>query len=106
MGVIGPNNQIPKKNSGRGGRRQQSPLFDDEEGSCIGSGDVFKAEQNQWLPFQQDEAKISEALSLFPQPKFLLSRLIQAATSTSGVRVGPVYPLQNGSEALVIHHVF
>ncbi|XP_059199747.1 ATP-dependent RNA helicase DHX30 [Centropristis striata] len=57
MGVIGPNNQLPKRAD----------------------------EQNQFLPSEEQHSDISEALSLFPYPKSLLVRVLQVATSSNRV---------------------
>lgn len=91
MGVIGPNNQLPGrkagKHMGRGGLH--SALYDDEE-----STRAFAAQtdnQKQRPPLETDRSKTYEALSLFPHPKSLLTRVIQVATSSNRIRVCWVY---------------
>ncbi|XP_044224115.1 ATP-dependent RNA helicase DHX30 [Thunnus albacares] len=69
MGVIGPDNKLPRRGTGRG---RHSALIDIEEDS--------------WLPPVEDTSNISEALSLFPHPKSLLTRVIQVATSSNRIR--------------------
>ncbi|KAK7945549.1 hypothetical protein WMY93_001277 [Mugilogobius chulae] len=63
MGVIGPNNQLPQRRAGRGRGRLQSHF--NEEDFC----------EKNFIP-----------VSLFPQPKSLLTRVIQVATSSSRIR--------------------
>ncbi|XP_010764518.1 putative ATP-dependent RNA helicase DHX30 [Notothenia coriiceps] len=87
MGVIGPNNQLPARRSGRGGRLQ-SQLHNDEDNSW--KNDVFMPTtkafaQHQWPP-KEEPSNISEALSIFPQPKTLLARVIQLATSSNRIK--------------------
>ncbi|XP_067462111.1 ATP-dependent RNA helicase DHX30 [Thunnus thynnus] len=69
MGVIGPDNKLPRRGTSRG---RHSALNDIEEDS--------------WLPPVEDTSNISEALSLFPHPKSLLTRVIQVATSSNRIR--------------------
>ncbi|XP_075953803.1 ATP-dependent RNA helicase DHX30 [Anarhichas minor] len=89
MGVIGQNNQLPKRGAGRGSGGLQSQLYDNEEESWTENVLVPKAKADdpeQWLPPKEDPPTISEALSLFPQPKSLLTRVIQVATSSNRIR--------------------
>ncbi|KAL6103838.1 dhx30 [Pungitius sinensis] len=84
MGVIGQNNQLPKKLAGRG-RGIQSQLYDNEEEPGTESDFVPKADdREQWQAPKED--RTAEALSLFPQPKSLLTRVVQVATSTHRIR--------------------
>ncbi|KAM7379417.1 hypothetical protein PAMP_004968 [Pampus punctatissimus] len=86
MGVIGPNNQLPRRGDGQ----RLLPFHDIEGNSCIENvlGPRVKADkQKQWLPPPvENTTNFSEALSLFPQPKCLLTRVIQAATSSNKIR--------------------
>ncbi|XP_074507554.1 ATP-dependent RNA helicase DHX30 [Sebastes fasciatus] len=87
MGVIGPNNQLPRRGAGKG--TLQSQLYNDEEDSWAKSVLASRGkadEQNQYLPPKEDPSNISEALSLFPQSKSLLTRVIQVATSSNRIR--------------------
>ncbi|XP_068587812.1 ATP-dependent RNA helicase DHX30 [Cebidichthys violaceus] len=89
MGVIGQNNQLPKRRAGRGSGGLQSQLYDNEEESWTENVLVPKAKADdpeQRLPLREDPPVISEALSLFPQPKSLLTRVIQVATSSNRIR--------------------
>uniref|UniRef100_A0A1A8JQI5 DEAH (Asp-Glu-Ala-His) box polypeptide 30 n=1 Tax=Nothobranchius kuhntae TaxID=321403 RepID=A0A1A8JQI5_NOTKU len=81
MGLIGPNNQLPKRRAGRGRGGLHSHLYDEEENGWI--DDVSRASH---CSSPIDVSGVAEALSLFPQPKSLLTRVIQLATSSSRVR--------------------
>lgn len=90
MGIIGPNNQLPRRRAGRGRVGLESVLFDKEEDLWTETGHMTKTtadEQKQLLLPVNDAAQISEALSLFPHPKSLLTRIIQVATSSNRIRV-------------------
>ncbi|XP_017278017.1 ATP-dependent RNA helicase DHX30 [Kryptolebias marmoratus] len=78
IGVIGPSNHLPQRKTAQK-RVCLHPLLDDEDGSL--ADDVFRADQ--CLHPKEDSAGVAEALSLFPQPKSLLTRVIQVATSKS-----------------------
>ncbi|XP_015812278.3 ATP-dependent RNA helicase DHX30 isoform X2 [Nothobranchius furzeri] len=80
MGLIGPNNQLPKRRAGRGRGGLHSHLYDEENGWI---DDVSRASH---CSSSIDVSGVAEALSLFPQPKSLLTRVIQLATSSSRVR--------------------
>lgn len=89
MGVIGPNNQLPKRRAGRSRGMLPSALYDKEDDLQIENVSVFRGKadgQKQWLPSEEDTSNIFEALSLFPQPKSLLTRVIQVATSSNRIR--------------------
>ncbi|KAM6920019.1 ATP-dependent RNA helicase DHX30 [Lycodopsis pacificus] len=89
MGVIGQNNQLPKRGAGRVSGGLQSQLYDNEEESWTENVLVPKAKADdpeQQHPPKEDPPTISEALSLFPQPKSLLTRVIQVATSSNRIR--------------------
>lgn len=102
MGVIGPDNQLPNRRTGRKRGGLHSALHDYEDGlqeNFIVPG--MKADEHkQQLPTGEDASNISEALSLFPQPKSLLSRVLQVATSSNRSRVCISHPLHNESKAL------
>ncbi|XP_034559393.1 ATP-dependent RNA helicase DHX30 isoform X2 [Notolabrus celidotus] len=89
MGVIGPNNQLPRRRAGRGKAGLQSALRDEEDDWTEnvhmprGKADGKRRES---MPLEEDTSQTSEALSLFPQPKSLLTRVIQVATSSSRIR--------------------
>uniref|UniRef100_A0A672YSV5 DEAH (Asp-Glu-Ala-His) box helicase 30 n=1 Tax=Sphaeramia orbicularis TaxID=375764 RepID=A0A672YSV5_9TELE len=87
MGVIGPNNELPRRRAGRGRGGLHSPLFDIED--CEDSVHVSRTqreEQNQWLSPLQQTSDVDEAVSMFPQPKSLLNRVLQVATSSNRTR--------------------
>lgn len=93
MGVIGQNNQLPKKLAGRG-RGIQSQLYDSEEEPRAETDFVPKADDRERWPAPKEDPT-AEALSLFPQPKSLLTRVVQVATSTHRIRVGGCRPLRH-----------
>lgn len=106
MGVIGPDNQLPRRGVGRqkhsGGL--QSALYDNEEDMWTENNHVFGAktdDQKQLQALDTDKSKIYEALSLFPQPKSLLTRVIQVATSSNRIRVS-YYPLHSKQHEVTI----
>lgn len=91
MGVIGPNNQLPRRKAGRqrGRGGLHSAIYDHEEDPRMENTHVFAAktdDQKRRLPLETDTSKIYEALSLFPQPKSLLTRVVQVATSSNRIR--------------------
>ncbi|XP_072219870.1 ATP-dependent RNA helicase DHX30 [Leuresthes tenuis] len=86
MGVIGPNNQLPKRRAGRGKGRLQSQLYDNEEDCLPDNVHVVTPRAEERLPLKEDSSNVSEALSLFPQPKSLLTRVVQVATSSNRIR--------------------
>lgn len=90
LGIIGPNNQVPKRRSGRVHTGLQSVLFD-EEGDLwtenVHMNRTTRNNQKQLLLPVHDAAKIAEAVSQFPHPKSLLTRVIQVATSPSRIKV-------------------
>ena len=88
MGVIGPNNQLPKRRAGRGKGGLQSQLYDNEENCLPDDVHVVTPRAEERLPLKEDSSNVSEALSLFPQPKSLLTRVVQVATSSNRIRVG------------------
>lgn len=100
MGVIGPNNQLPRRRAGRGRGGIHSPFYDNEDDSWKDNVHVSKAKadaQKQYLPPVEDTANVAEALSLFPQPKSLLGRVIQVATSSDRIKVSRCHPCHNDS---------
>uniref|UniRef100_A0A671Y7C0 RNA helicase n=1 Tax=Sparus aurata TaxID=8175 RepID=A0A671Y7C0_SPAAU len=87
MGVIGPDNKLQQSRAGRGRWPQHSALHDTEDD--LVTENVFRAKsdaQKQWLAPEEDNSTIHEALSLFPQPKSLLTRVITVATSSNRIR--------------------
>lgn len=84
MGVIGPNNQLPRRKAGRqrGRGALHLDLYDHEEGPQLEKNQVFAPKTDDL-----DLSKAYEALSLFPQPKSLLTRVVQVATSSNRIRV-------------------
>lgn len=96
MGVIGPNNQLPRKRAGRGRGGLHSPFYDDESWTDHVHVPTAKADKlKQYLPPEEDTSSFDEALSLFHQPKSLLARVIQVATSPDKIRVGSSHPCHN-----------
>lgn len=85
MGVIGPDNQLPRRRSARGRGGVRSILYDDKNSQ---TDDVHVA---QFKPPHENSSDISEALSLFPHPKALLTRVVQVATSSESCKVSPYY---------------
>ncbi|XP_042353109.1 ATP-dependent RNA helicase DHX30 [Plectropomus leopardus] len=81
MGVIGPDNQPISRRLGRKRGGLQSQLRDDDENERPES-----VSKNQWMSPVEDNSTTSKALSLFPQPKSLLYRVIQLATSSNKIR--------------------
>ncbi|XP_035526206.1 ATP-dependent RNA helicase DHX30 [Morone saxatilis] len=83
IGVIGPNNQLPgRKADGRRGGLLSA--FCDENDLLTDNFNVFREKahvQNQQTATEVEASQIYEALTLFPQPKHLLIRVIQLAKS-------------------------
>ncbi|XP_035994132.1 ATP-dependent RNA helicase DHX30 isoform X1 [Fundulus heteroclitus] len=84
LGVIGPNNQLPKRRAGRARGGLHSHLYENEDNRWTNNGSTSRAEDLS-SPVE-DVSNVSEALSLFPHPKSLLTRVVQVATSSSRVR--------------------
>ncbi|XP_038159679.1 ATP-dependent RNA helicase DHX30 isoform X1 [Cyprinodon tularosa] len=84
LGVIGPNNQLPKRRAGRVRGGLHSHLYDNEENHRTTNVSVPRGEE--FSSPMEDASVVSEALSLFPQPKSLLTRVIQVATSANRIR--------------------
>uniref|UniRef100_A0A3B4X3S5 ATP-dependent RNA helicase DHX30 n=1 Tax=Seriola lalandi dorsalis TaxID=1841481 RepID=A0A3B4X3S5_SERLL len=90
MGVIGPNNQLPRKRAGQGSGGLHTPFYDNEDNSWRNYVRMSKAKADELKQYQspvEDTSNVAEALSLFPQPKSLLGRVIQVATSTNRIRL-------------------
>ncbi|XP_072297700.1 ATP-dependent RNA helicase DHX30 [Eucyclogobius newberryi] len=86
MGVIGPNNQLPQRRAGRGRGGKKSILFDKEdfgEDNTRVSRSISNGQKS--MPIEENP-EVSQAVSLFPQPKSLLTRVIQVATSSHRIR--------------------
>ncbi|XP_041849591.1 ATP-dependent RNA helicase DHX30 [Melanotaenia boesemani] len=86
MGVIGPNNQLPKRRAGLGRGELQSPIYDKEEERWTNNDYVSRTRADEKSPPTEDSLKVFEALSIFPQPKSLLTRIIQVATSSNRMK--------------------
>lgn len=90
LGIIGPDNQLPKKRSGRVNAGVQSGLFDKEDDlwtENVNMNRTTRNNQKQFLLPVNDAAKITEAISQFPHPKSLITRVIQVATSPNRIKV-------------------
>ncbi|XP_024129957.1 ATP-dependent RNA helicase DHX30 [Oryzias melastigma] len=83
IGVIGPNNELPRRRAGRG--RGEHPLLHDREDEPWMDGDSRTPADESFLK-KDDSFKASEALSMFPHSKSLLTRVIQVATTSSRIR--------------------
>ncbi|XP_058499466.1 ATP-dependent RNA helicase DHX30 isoform X1 [Solea solea] len=83
MGLIGPNNQLPGRRAGHRRGERQSIVYGNEEDVCTDNG--LNADVKRHQPSVEDPA-VAEALSLFPHPRALLSRVIQVATSSDRLR--------------------
>uniref|UniRef100_A0A667XYK1 RNA helicase n=1 Tax=Myripristis murdjan TaxID=586833 RepID=A0A667XYK1_9TELE len=80
---------MPKKRAGRGRGAHLSPLYDAEDSAWTNNVHMPRAkghEQNVSPAELEDTSKVTEALSQFPQPKSLLTRVVQVATSTNRIR--------------------
>ncbi|KAM4605323.1 ATP-dependent RNA helicase DHX30 [Polymixia lowei] len=89
LGVLGPNNQLPRKRAGRGNGGLLSPMHETEDDPWTDTSHVPRArgdEQNGSTVPSENASNLSEALSLFPHPKSLLTRVVQVATSSNRTR--------------------
>ncbi|KAM6948718.1 ATP-dependent RNA helicase DHX30 [Aplochiton taeniatus] len=94
LGVLGPQNQLPKRKAVlRRGAGSLSALHDPEDDPWVDDVHVPKRDpENGSTNLQQEPrlangtANLSEALSTFRHPKALLSRVVQVATSTNRFR--------------------
>nr|XP_057923229.1 ATP-dependent RNA helicase DHX30 [Doryrhamphus excisus] len=80
MGVIGPNNQLPRRRASRG-RGVRSSLYnidDDPWTDCVHDSTLDLVP-----PVPENTPNFTEALSLFPSPKALLTRVVQVATGSN-----------------------
>ncbi|KAJ0058715.1 hypothetical protein NL108_000403, partial [Boleophthalmus pectinirostris] len=98
MGVIGPNNQLPQRRAGRGRGGLQSHLFDKDEDFCQDNFHVSKSISNgqKQMPIEENP-EVSQAVSLFPHAKSLLTRVIQVATSSQRTRELVQYKITGGN---------
>lgn len=104
MGVIGPNNQLPMRGAGRARGRLQSSLYDIEDDSWTNHVQVSRAkldEQKRRQPPVEEASDIAEALSLFPQSKSLLTRVVQVATSSNKLKVALILYTMNTKHSLL-----
>ncbi|KAF3699413.1 putative ATP-dependent RNA helicase DHX30 [Channa argus] len=87
MGVIGPNNQLPKRRAGRGRGGLHTPIYAIESDLWTDDDVNAKADgEKQNTSCLGDSNSVSEDLSQFPQPRSLLTRVIQVATSSNRIR--------------------
>ncbi|XP_062338492.1 ATP-dependent RNA helicase DHX30 [Osmerus eperlanus] len=92
LGVLGPDNQLPRKGAGRGRGARPSALFDAEEDPVTDQVHMSGVSQSQPTHPQlltrstEEDTSLYKALSMFPQPKALLARVIQVATSSNSFR--------------------
>ncbi|KAM3604387.1 uncharacterized protein V6R79_010386 [Siganus canaliculatus] len=83
MGVLGPKNQLPRRRAGRSRGGLEAVLCDEEDDSHTR---MIAHEPKQFLPPEENNSEVFEALSLFPHPKSLLTRVIQVATSSNRMK--------------------
>lgn len=103
MGVIGPDNKLPKRRAYVDRTALQSSLYDTEDDSWTdsvkGTSAMFD-DQKQWRTPAEQSTDMSEALSLFPDPKTLLNRVVQVATSSNRLKVTFVHWTVNSMHLL------
>ncbi|KAM9844332.1 ATP-dependent RNA helicase DHX30 [Aulostomus maculatus] len=87
MGVIGPNPEEKTISSHRKTMQEWSPLHDSKTENIL----LSRKEQERWRPSKEDESNASEALSLFPLPKDLLSKVFHAASTAKSSKELLVY---------------
>uniref|UniRef100_A0A3Q3K766 ATP-dependent RNA helicase DHX30 n=1 Tax=Monopterus albus TaxID=43700 RepID=A0A3Q3K766_MONAL len=79
--------RLPRRGAGRGREGLDSPCYDyDQRAESVLVSRAKADVEKQPLPPLEDASKGSDALSLFPQSKSLLTRVIQVATSSSRIR--------------------
>ncbi|CAL8280233.1 unnamed protein product [Lota lota] len=86
LGVLGPENELPSRRAGRGRGALVSQLYEPEDTHMSGNHSAAAAHELSESPSASSggfSPPYSEALSLFPRPKELLSRVIQVATSSN-----------------------
>ncbi|KAK2822478.1 hypothetical protein Q5P01_022543 [Channa striata] len=86
LGVIGPNNQLPKRKAGRGRGGLHAPIYAFENDLLTDDVKVKADEEKQYPASGVDSSNVFEALAQFPQPKSLLTRVFQVATSSNRIR--------------------
>lgn len=103
MGFIGPNNQVSRKRADRGA--PYSALSNNEEDLWTenGIGSHAKTDKQSELHLEEENSKVLEALSLFPAPKSLLTKVIQLATSSSKIKVCSSNPLHIEIQAVLVY---
>ncbi|XP_068614425.1 ATP-dependent RNA helicase DHX30-like [Brachionichthys hirsutus] len=80
MGIIGPNNQLPRR---RPVGRQTLHLLRDDEDDLRTECEPNKADD---LKTSLEDSSVAEALSLFPQPKSVLARVVQLGSSSKKIK--------------------
>ena len=84
--MLGPENELPSRRAARSKGGLVSQLYETDDG--VMSGDPSAAaDEAPSAPPGGFSPTYSEALSLFPRPKELLSRVIQVATSSNMPKV-------------------
>lgn len=103
MGVIGPNNQVSRTGADRGALH--SALYDNEKDLWTENGFGFheKTDKQSKLHLEADTSQALEALSLFPNPKSLLTTVIQVATSSNKIKVRSSNPLHIHIQAALVY---
>lgn len=102
MGVIGPDNQPLGKRSARRKGGLQSALYDGEDEIVNFPRRMVHEKRRQGFSPEED-SYASEALSMFPHPKSLITRVIQVATSSNRIRVCSFNFVYNSSKAVVLN---
>ncbi|XP_061835289.1 ATP-dependent RNA helicase DHX30 isoform X2 [Nerophis lumbriciformis] len=82
MGVIGPNNQLPRRSSSRG---VKSSLYDVDADPRTGSVQDSTTELAPPLP--ESTSDFAKALSLFPSPVNLLNKVVQVAIGGNTTKI-------------------
>lgn len=86
MGVIGPNNQLPRRKAGKGRGGLLSKFSEKEEDLCENDIHMPRSLSNSHRPLIEENPEVTLAVSLFPHPKSLLTRVVQVATSSNRVK--------------------
>ncbi|KAK0150638.1 putative ATP-dependent RNA helicase DHX30 [Merluccius polli] len=101
MGVIGPDNELPSRRSGR--VRGVSQLYEVEDAYTSDVRAAAVAHESNEAPWpsapsggSSSSPPYSEALELFPRPKELLGRVIQVATSANSPKEWIQYRTMGG----------
>ena len=84
--MLGPENELPSRRAARSKGGLVSQLYETDDGAMSGDPSAAAGEAPS-APPGGFSPTYSEALSLFPRPKELLSRVIQVATSSNMPKV-------------------